>query len=306
MIQAVRVTNPSGETLELNLRSSFENEGLLIFNMTGLGSAKATANGVGGVYYDGVRVNSVSLDARTISMTVAIPKQGLSEEIARAKIYKFFPIKKTILLEIITDIRTVQTYAIVEGSVMNSFAKVENVELSLLCPDPYFIDAVENVLTISNSSATPQFEFPFSNESTASPLISFGEIQSGTYSGYINYSGGIETGVIFEITLTSNIGDLTITNTNGNQEMNISLWWARLYFNNLESGDKILINTKTGEKSATVSRGGDSINILNGVDVESDWITIKPGPNTITISDGLDPGVNAITDIHYNTLREGV
>ena len=105
MIQSVTVNNPYGESLVLPLRSSLENEGLLIFSITGLGAPKATVNGKGGVGFDGIRVNSVLADARQIILTIAIPSTGITEEIAREKLYKYFPSKNLINLEIETETR---------------------------------------------------------------------------------------------------------------------------------------------------------------------------------------------------------
>ena len=122
-IEQVWIQNPSGEYLELNLATSGEDEGLVVFSMEGLGSPAATVNGQGGPNFDGIRVSSVQVDARHIVLTLAVSETGYPEEEARKKIYNYFPIKQNILVGIKTDLKDVYTTAIVETLEMNAFAK---------------------------------------------------------------------------------------------------------------------------------------------------------------------------------------
>lgn len=304
MIETVWVTNPGGETLKLNLRTSQEDEGLLIFNITGLGSPKATVNGVGGPTFDGLRVNSVVADARHLLMTLAIPPQ-VNEEQTKEKVYRYFPIKKEITLRIKTGFRDVYTMAHVEASEFNQFATVENVEISLLCANPYFTDMLEQELEITYDSATPQFAFPFFNEAP-DPTINFGYITASGSSGLVTYDGGVETGLDIEMYIHGPITQVDIYNDALDQRLGFSTTAALAYFGApAQSGDRVVINTRRGKKSIYYIRGGVSYNMLNSVWFADTWLTLIPGLNYITVVP-VEGGDMVTTNLKYRGLREGV
>ena len=87
MIKTITIKNPNRNILELNLRSSAQEVGLLIFNIEGLGPPKATVNGQGGPNFDGIRASSVRTDARHLLMTLAVVEGGDLEEDAKQRIY---------------------------------------------------------------------------------------------------------------------------------------------------------------------------------------------------------------------------
>lgn len=296
MIQSVTAKNPTGESLTLPLRSSLEQEGLLIFSITGLGSPKASVNGIGGVSYDGIRVNSIVAESRQIILTIANPRQGLLGEENRLKIYQYFPSKSIITFYVQSEIRTYYIEAIVENVEMNHWATVENAVVTLNCPKPFFKDAAGFYMQIQEGSVLDEFSFPVSDDTFV-----FGEIVATGYNGTINYTG-MPTGAIFEINLTSNVGDPVITNTNGNQMFTLDLLTARFHYGNLQSGDRIVINTKQGEKSVYVWRGTESFNIINGVGINDDWIDIRPGANILAFANMSA----SITEVSFDPLRAGI
>ena len=161
MIQSVWAINPDGERLDLNLASSSEEEGIVVFNMTGLGPPVATINGTGGPNFDGLRVASVRADARYLVITLAVSKQGVQEEQARRTIYKYFPVKQEITFGITTDTKNLSISAFVESNEFNQFAQVENAVISLTCPAPYFSEVHELSVLLRRGGAI--FEFPVWN-----------------------------------------------------------------------------------------------------------------------------------------------
>lgn len=301
MIKTVRIRNPAGNILELDLRSSVDDHGLVIFNMSGLGPAKATVNGQGGPNFDGVRVSSTRVDARHITMTLAVSEHITSlEETAKDKIYTFFPIKQQIIFGIETDSKDVYTAGIIESNEFNQFAKVENAVISIYCPNPYFIDTEEIVVTISADGAIPLFEFPFSNESLSDPLMQFGYI-TDLPTGFIDYYGEVETGADIILEFLGAATDIVITNTNGAQQMTIDLSTV----GPTQNYDQIFINTRVGEKSIYFVRNQVWTNMINDVGIDDDWIQLRPGNNTVIINaaTGVD---NINTEVRYRPLREGV
>ena len=300
MIQTVWVKNPSGSILELNLRNSGEDHGLVIFNMSGLGSPKATVNGQGGPNFDGVRVNSLRVDARHMTMTLGVQGTGMIEEAAKDLIYTYFPVKQQVILGIETDTKDVYIPAIVESNEFNQFAKIENAVISLYCSFPYFIDRLEENVIISPDSAIPLFEFPFSNESLTVPQIEFGYI-TALPTAFIDYRGEVKTGLDIAIQFLGAVTEIVITNTNGAQQMTIDISSV----GPTESGDQIFINTRVGEKSIYFVRDSIWTNLINYVGIDDDWIQLLSGNNAIIINatSGID---NMETELIYRSLREGV
>lgn len=304
MIKTVWVQNPSGAILDLNLRSSGDDHGLLIFNMTGLGPPKANVNGQGGPNFDGVRVNSTRVNERHITLTLAVQGTDLIEENAKDKIYTYFPIKQQILLGVETDTKDVYIPAIVESNEFNQFAKVENAVISLYCAYPYFIDLEVNRVLIRSDAVIPLFEFPFENFSLTVPTLEFGYL-TDLPTAFIDYRGEVETGIdiIIEFSgvISGDSGGLTITNQNGAQQMTIDV----SLFGPTQAGDQIFINTRVGQKRIYFVRDSTWTNILNSVGINDDWIQLRAGNNTIIMNS--TSGIEFIeTEIIYRSLREGV
>ncbi len=300
MIKTVTATNPNGNTLELKLRSSDREVGLLIFNIEGLGPSKATVSGTGGPNFDGVRPGSVRADARHLLMTLAVSEGGELEEDAKQRIYTYFPIKQEIILGIKTDRKDVYIPAIVEQNEFNQFASVENAVISLFCPNPYFLDKLLRSIIIDDASGVPLFEFPFSNESLVTPTIEFGYV-TDLPTAEISYSGEVETGVDIALNFLGAATDIVITNNNGSQQMTIDT----TDLEPLASGDQIFINTRVGEKSIYFVRSTVWTNIINAVGIDDDWIDLRPGSNRIIIdaATGID---NVETELQFRALSEGV
>lgn len=305
MIHKVWVQNPSGSVLELDLRRSADEVGIVVFRIDGLGPPDAIINSSGGPGYDGAQVNSVKTDVRRMSMTLAIQKGSISEEDAKQAIYTFFPIKQTITVGFVTDRKNVTIQARVERNKANEFSTVENFEIELVSPQPYFVDVKEGGVVISPDGAVPLFEFPWSNESLVSDLLVFGEIYAlPTYD--ISYPGEVKTGVDIVMSFSGNVEDVTITNANGNQVMSLDFADAEAFFGSaVANGDQVIINTKFGEKSIYFVRSGTFFNMINGVDIDSDWIELHPGGNLVQINASTGAS-NIETDVSWHALREGI
>lgn len=259
MIQNLYITNPVGSILQLNLRSSLDDHGLLVFNLTGLGSPKATVSGLSGPTYDGIRGEFVRTDARHLILTIAIPVRTTAEETAKAKVYEFFPVKEEITFRVETDAEDVSTVARVESVEMNQFAKVENAVISLYCPDPYFYDILD--------------------------VYAYG-LYAGT-SRTIAYTGASPTGGLFTIYCGESwswsggpaLGELIISNDLNDQTMII-------YFVSFAIGDQYIIDSRIGKKSVThiAKATGTVTDVTGDVSPTSEWIQLYNGNNNIDIT----------------------
>lgn len=304
MIKTVSVVNPSGEELALNLRSSGDNPGLYIFDFDGLGSPKGTVNATGGLAVHGKFVNSVSVDARHLILTLATTKVGDDEEAVRAMVYKYFPVTKQILLSITTDASEYKIPAIVESNDVKVFAKIVNFTISLYCPKPYFEEVGGIDLIVATDEHIPRFEFPFSNESLTKALLIIGEI--GTNLTTIHYYDGVETGCDIEVYYEDVATGLILLNSNGGQMMSISDdKLASAIGGAIQAEDIIKINTRVGQKSIKHVRGTVETNIINAVGLFDDWIVIKPGWNIFELRASTGSG-NVEVLIEFTALKEGI
>lgn len=255
MIETLWITNPSGETLELNLRSSEETHGLLVFNFEGLGSPKATVNAQSGYNYHGTTNPRPKADARHIILTLAITAKGAAEETARKKVYDYFPVNEEIKFRAETDgTKDVYAMGIVESVEMNISAKVENAVISIYCADPFMIDndLSETVMLLDTPTNIP-------------------------------YSGNVPTGFYTTIFLGGLTSNITIENDNGPQSMTIAITSALGAAPDV--GSKIYLDTRFAQKSIIYeSRLGVQTDITHSVDLADDWIELRHGDNNIEVT----------------------
>lgn len=219
MIKSITVTNYKNEQLTLELRNPY-NTGLAITNITGLGPSKATVNTTDLAYSDGAVFNSARVGVRNIVISFQLlpdPETGLVEDVRR-RTYKYFPIKKPLRLTIETDHRTADIDGYVESNEPDIFQKDETIAISILCPFPWFYTEGENIIL---NAPTPEFSFPFSNESLYEPTIEFGQAAT-LYGKEFDYNGDVETGAVFHIYLKEGaVKKLSLSNTITDETMNI-------------------------------------------------------------------------------------
>lgn len=281
MIKSITVTNYLGDSIKLELGRP-EKSGFLIKSVSGLGPSKANINTTEVTTNDGSLFNSARLNQRNIVFEFIFVEtiNGESIEDIRQKSYKYFPLKKNLDLLIETDNRIAKTTGYVESNEPNIFSSQEGTQISIICPDPHFYSAGPggNNTTVFYG-IEPVFEFPFSNESLTDPLIVFGNIQFKT-ENVITYKGDTEIGVTIHIHAIGEVENITIYNTGTREIMRIdTVKLEALTGSGIVAGDDIIIKTQKGDKSITLIREGQYINILNCLGRETDWFTLAKGDN---------------------------
>lgn len=304
MIKSIEVINSSGESLLIELLKP-QQSGFLITKIEGLGPAKANINLTELTGSDGSTFNSARLDERNIVISAALLMEPTIEAI-RLKSYKFFPIKKKITLKIETDTRKVRIDGYVESNEPDIFSENESIDISIICPNPYFYDDDNSGKQVTVFyGLEPLFEFPFSNESTTQPLLEFGNIQNYTEQT-VYYEGDADTGVVITMYAIGEVSNITIYNTLTREEMHLDTAKIEtLTGHGIQSGDTIIISTVIGDKSITLLRDGVYTNILNCIDKESDWFQITKGDNVFAYT--ADSGISNLQfRIENDILYEGV
>lgn len=190
MIKSIKVTNHLGESICIELFNP-EKTGLLIDNIEGLGPPSANISMTELAVSDGSMFNSARLNSRNIVISMIFFPLPTIED-SRLRVYKYFPIKKNITIEVLTDRRDCITEGFVETVEPDIFSERESCQVSIVCPNSYLYSV--KPLIIYYNGVESLFEFPFSNESLIDDELIMGEINK--VSSYnIFYEGSIETGI---------------------------------------------------------------------------------------------------------------
>ena len=303
MIRSVKVTNENGEMVKIVLNEDEPKHGFLITRIEGLGPAKANINTSELSLYDGSLYNSSRLDARNIVMSMIFYPAPTIEE-ARLNTYKYFPIKKKVKLEFETDKRNVKIEGYVESNEPDIFSDQESNSISIVCPDPYFYRNSDELNSTSFITVVPLFEFPYENE-TLMPTTEFGEIVINEVKN-IKYDGDIDVGITITIYATGETGNIRITNYTAGEQLVINdTLVEHITGDPISAGDKIVITTERGKKTARLYRFGTMYNILNCLGRNPDWLRLQKGDNEYryTCTTG---SIYANVNIENEIIYEGI
>lgn len=304
MIKTVTVTNYLGESLTLELKNPWD-VGIAITKIEGLGPVKADINSTEISSGDGARFNSARISTRNIVFTFRLLEAPTVED-SRQKTYKYFPIKTNVTLLFETDNRLCQITGYVESNKPNIFSEEEDTQISIICPNPYFISMSNGGMnTVVFFGDEPVFEFPFSNESLTDPLIVFGNIKL-RQEETVPYDGDSEVGFTIKMHALGEVRQITIYNTKTRETMKIDTdILNEITGSGIVAGDEITISTIKGDKYITLLRDGKEINILNALGKDVDWFQLAKGDNRFAYI--CEYGAeNLEFSINYQTLYEGV
>lgn len=302
MIKSIKVTNPKGESLVLDLFHP-EKSGLIVKSISGLGPPKANINSTDLATADGALYSSARASTRNIVFNLQFMFAPTIED-SRQLTYKYFPLKNLVKIEVETDNRSLETSGYVESNQPDIFSKEETTQISILCLDPFFYDPNPSVTQFA--TVTPTFEFPFSNESTSESLIEFGTINLDTRST-IDYIGDVDTGVLITIhALGSVSGSLTIYNVETQEKMVVDLAKIKtLIGKDYGSGDDIIISTVSGDKYVQVLHDGKYTNAIAAIEKLADWFQVSVGRNifNFTVTKGIE---NLVMSFSYRNAYGGI
>lgn len=302
MIQSLTVTNYLGESLTIPMKNS-ESTGFILHDMTGLGPPTASVNTSKVATKDGSKYNSARAEERNIVLPMYFTPIPTIED-ARHRSYKYFPLKKPVILAFKTDNRECQIVGYVETNEPDICSDREGCQVSIICPNPYFSSIYDTVTSFSGVEAA--FEFPFSNEDTSNPHIEFGKIVVKA-ENIVRYAGDAESGVQIRIAASATVKNITIYNVDTRGTMHIYHdKLVALTGSGIVKGDEIIITTDKGSRSVTLLRNGKSTNILNAIDPRNDeWFSLTKGDNIFayTADEGSD---YLMFVVDHTTLYEGI
>lgn len=254
MLTQVEVSTTQGQTLVLPLE--YTDNGYLIREVEGLDPVKAVLVSSSFANQDGEQYQSSRREARNIIIKLGmIMGAAGSVRDLRARLYSIFMPKSIVRLRFISDEvdePAVDIYGRVESCFAPLFVKEPIATISLMCHQPDFYDPV--VVSIPGNTVSNVTEFQ------------------------VDYSGSIETGFKFSMTLNRNLNEFTIFHRSSDNSL------STLEFSEpLLSGDTITISTVFGEKGAILTREDSNRSVLYGVTPVSNWINLFPGTNYIRV-----------------------
>lgn len=294
----LKFENQNGEIITL---SGVENM-YQIINVEGLNppSANIKRSEVAGM--DGTKYMSGKLEERNIVLTVRI--NGDVEK-NRIYLYNYFQSKQYCKMQYRNGTRNVYAEGYVENIECGLFTNSQQMQVSIICPDPYFYDMKEIVTDISHALGVFHFPFTFGARGITEPRVNLidrylvQEYAEATvpdqstdnaqeFSNYVINrvvnlvnNGENDTGVIIEIVATDSVVNPRIRNDRMQFfELNMTL----------NAGDVVTINTNKGYKSVTLFDDLTTTSIINKVTRGSTWLTLQKGDNQLTYNadDGAD------------------
>lgn len=289
MIKSFTITNDLGESLYLDIRKP-EDSGFLITSVSGLTPSKAEVSSSSIAMFDGAEISSIRAEERNIVFSIIYDqnnKAGESIEDLRWKSYRYFPLKKTIAIEIENDKGVFKTSGVVESNEIAIFSQLEGSQVSIICPDPYFWSEGSDTLNLYNEIPAFQFPVEFAETVEFSILKTYPDAE-------LYYLGAGDCGLTIDMEVLGNVHDMKFFDLITKDSFTLdSTLLTRMTGSDLKNGDHITINTRRKKKSAILVRNGVTYNILSCIRVTGDWITLHAGRNRF--------GYTA--DVGYSRLR---
>lgn len=278
---ALSVENDVGEKLQLTNNRNY------ITKIEGL--TPATANIATSVLsgMDGSKLNRANIPNRNIVLTI-YPQIPIEEN--RIFLYRWFMPGKEITIYYANGERAVHIDGVIEACEGDLFQQTEVLQVSIICPQPYFIS--DDVTYINANYLTSMFEFPCA---IAEVGIKFSEYKYRE-SIYIENVGDLTTGMKIIMRASGRVTQPSVYNRETVEFFGVDF--------TMQSSDVIEINTAQGKKSVRLIRDGLTTNLINSVLPKSTWLQVKPGTSVFTYESAYIE--NLTVEFLFNPMFGGV
>ena len=259
-----------------------------LYQIDGLEPPNATINTTRIAGIDGARLNSAYADPRNSVIYLAI--EGDCEK-NRINLYRYAKTRRYIKFYYQNEHRDVFIEGYVENIRIAFFEMKETVQISIICPQPYF-NAVQQVET-EFATVTGSFVFPFAYTADGAPFSVFD--RSAMQPAFNN--GDIENGAVIRIKAIGAASNPQIFNVSTNESFKLEI--------SLDEGDEICINTNVMHKGITLTHDGETSNLINSMVIGSKWFQLLPGDNIFSV-DAEEHPENLFCSIIHTDQFEGV
>lgn len=264
----LKIENRQGEILTLT-----HNQNYIVKEIDGLEPPKAGINlsdvsGMAGGLY-----NSSKVEPRNLVLTV-LPCCPVDDN--RLHLYRFAQAGQWCKIYYANKSLNVKIEGYVETIEAQTFTKLQQIQISIICPQPYFVGMKEIYNDISDVIA--DFEFPFSIPQKG---VEFSYLNPDMLAHVTNY-GDVDTGVVINIATRGEVVNPTIhaNNTRGAMGVNVTL----------HEHDQLIIDTNSGQRNIFLIRDNTETSIINRMKPNPEWFVLTPGENVFsyTAESGAD------------------
>lgn len=237
---------------------------------------------------DGEKFKSSKLNMRNLVLTVKI---NGDVEANRINLYKYFGAGKWCKVFYKNGTRDVFIEGYVETIECALFTVNQQMQISIVCPSPYFKSV--DIIYTDISVVVAGFTFPFTIDESG---VIISQLIPNKVTSVIN-DGEFETGVEIKMrALADGITTPVIYNADTGEYLSVSVI--------LNKGDVLRINTNKGQKSIVKIVDGVEVNIINSLEYGSTWLQLEAGINNFTYDAGGAQLLEVIFEYHHQ--YEGV
>lgn len=241
--------------LSLTLEDS--SGGYIVEEVTGLDPVKATLASSNFATMNGQQYHGSSRDIRTIQITLSYaPNYEYNWSIPelRNSLYEYFmPGERVYLTFNMDDERVLNIDGVVETCEAPLFVQEPMMVISVNCYDPDFVE-----------------EEPIQYDDFLTTDTEFTTI-------YLQ-PGTVATGFVLELDVKAAFNEFTIYHKDGSGNTQ-----AMQFAIPLQVGDRLTINTITGQKAITLTRSNTATSAMYSVSPQSPWIQLKKGVNQLRV-----------------------
>lgn len=304
MLVGFTITNPSGETFDFPLADP-EQTGVCATDVTGLGPPTTS------FVFQTIYVNDGALfnNARSEKRNIVFMLEMVGDDIpgARRRVYRAFPIKREVTIQIETQHQVYEIKGYVESVTPTIFSKNETVQVSVLCPQPFLTVPGRWEYGTAFEDATGGFEFPFSNPRDETTL-EFGT-RNKTSSMFFDYHGEVVCGIRLHLPLMGQPGVVSVFNHTMDTMLQLNMDQFQASTGIAPGAGMILeIDSRPETFGARVTTPTKTINATGFVTAASVWPKLQPGMNQYEVYTSKSNAVSVFSAItlYYNPLFMGV
>lgn len=238
----------------------------------------------------GDKINSTRRGKRNAVLYVTI--EGYNVEQNRIRLYDFFTPERTVRLYYKNGARNVYTEGTVETHECDQFASPVVAQISIICPNPFWLGAEEIIKHISG--VVSMFSFPFALPAAGVEMSSL----TGEKYALLYNEGDEAAGFVATVYARANIINPVIYNALTNEAIGID--------GTLEKGSTLTISTVDGNKRIKITdANGIERNVLSLKRAGSKWLKLAAGANYIAYA--AQEGTDAMmVTLRHNELFVGV
>lgn len=284
MIREIKVKNDDGD--EINL---FPSPKFLMLEPKGFGSVGASISKSDIAGQDGTRVNSSYLADRNITFKVKYKRPDIEKN--RILLYNYLRPGRKVRLYVRNDSRDAYIDGVVEQADPDIFSENEMADVSIICPNPYWIATAS--FQTDFSTVDPMFSFPFAIEEEGIPF----SVLEATPEKTIVNSGDAETGALIRIESKGSVTNPMLYDESTGEVMKFAITLAK--------NEYLLIDTHRGSKSIEYVTEDSSFNGLPYLAAGSSWLKLAIGENKL-YSDAEQGKDDMTVTVKHNVWYSGV